>query len=122
MKFAKTLFLLLAGHALCDYPLQSEFLSKGKNHRTSPYLAWMPAYWCLFAHAMIHGGTVLLITDSLPLGIAEAVLHAGTDYAKCDGRINMDEDQAMHIACKVAWAVLASQNQRAVEAVEREDG
>jgi len=27
------ILLLFAGHALCDYPLQGNFLAKGKNHR-----------------------------------------------------------------------------------------
>lgn len=27
------LFILIAGHALADYPLQGDFLAKGKNHK-----------------------------------------------------------------------------------------
>lgn len=99
--------LLFAAHAFGDYPAQGDFLSKGKNHRTSPYLAWMPWYWCLFAHTMIHAGLVLLITNSLSMALAEFVIHSLTDYAKCDGRLNMDQDQAIHLGCKILWAILA---------------
>ena len=33
MGFIERLILLFAGHALCDYPLQGDFLAKGKNPR-----------------------------------------------------------------------------------------
>jgi hypothetical protein len=99
------LFLLLATHAVCDYPLQGDFLSRGKNHR-SP-LPGVPWYQCLTAHALIHGGAVALVTGSVWLGVAEFVLHASIDYGKCDGRYGFDADQGLHVACKAAWAVLA---------------
>jgi hypothetical protein len=98
------LLLLFAAHALCDYPLQGDFLARGKNHRAS--LPGVPWYQCLGAHALIHAGAVYLITGSIWIGIAELMIHAATDYAKCDGRITFNQDQSIHYACKVVWALL----------------
>lgn len=98
------MLLLFAGHALCDYPLQGDFLAKGKNHK-APILG-VPFYHCLLAHALIHAGMVYLATRSLWMALAELAIHTATDYAKCDGRISFDQDQAIHYACKILWAVL----------------
>lgn len=96
--------LMVAAHALADYPLQGDFLAKAKNH-TAP-IPGVPWYQALTAHSAIHAGAVGVITGSLWLGLAEFVLHAATDYAKCDGRISFNTDQAIHIACKALWAAL----------------
>jgi hypothetical protein len=98
------IFLLLVGHALCDYPLQGDFLARGKNHKTPiPGIPWIQ---CLLWHALIQSGMVFIITKSLWLALAEFAIHAGVDYAKCDGRINFNQDQAIHIICKVLWGIL----------------
>lgn len=103
-----TLFALLGAHALADYPLQGEFLSKEKN-RANP-LPKMPWYHALGAHALIHGAAVAAITKSPALGLAETVIHAITDDLKCSGRLSFNQDQAIHIGCKVLWAILALQS------------
>lgn len=95
------LFYLLAAHGLCDYPLQGDFLARGKNH-TAP-LPGVPWYQCLFWHAMIHAGAVALITHSVTLGIAELVCHFYLDYFKCDNAFGWNTDQAAHVVCKVFW-------------------
>lgn len=99
-----TLALLVVGHAVADYPLQGEFLAKAKN-RLAP-IPGVPFYQALGAHAIMHGGMVGLITGSLTLGIAETLIHAFIDDAKCAGRLTFNQDQAAHIACKVVWCVL----------------
>lgn len=100
-----TLFLLmLAGHALCDYPLQGDFLAKGKNHKAP--LPGVPFYHCLLAHAAIHGGMVGLVTGSAGLGLAEFVAHTLIDFSKCHGLFGFDADQLLHVACKAIWAML----------------
>lgn len=105
MSEAITMFaLLVAAHALADYPLQGDFLSKAKN-RLSP-IPGVPWYQALFAHATIHAGFVGVVTGSLALGLAEFSIHAITDDAKCAGRITYNQDQAIHIGCKVLWVVL----------------
>ncbi|NNM75076.1 DUF3307 domain-containing protein [Enterovirga aerilata] len=103
MDLVATLALLLVGHALADYPLQGDWLSKAKNHTLS--LVPGEAIWpgALACHAAIHGGAVGLATGSVVLGAAEAIMHAGIDYAKCAGRISYNLDQSLHIACKLVW-------------------
>lgn len=99
----KLILLLFAAHALCDYPLQGEFLSKGKNRHKSPYLAWCPWYWCMTAHCLIHAGAVLLITNSVWLGLTEFAVHFITDFSKCEDWIGMDADQTIHLGVKILW-------------------
>lgn len=99
------LIALLTAHALADYPLQGDFLSKAKN-RTAP-IPGVPWQQALGAHVMIQGGAVALITGIWWLGVLEAVVHWFTDDAKCRGRLTFNQDQAVHIACKVAWWSIA---------------
>lgn len=96
--------LLVVGHAVADYPLQGEFLARAKN-RLSP-VPGVPFYQALGAHAVMHGGAVGLITGSVTLGLAEACVHALIDDAKCAGRLSFNQDQALHIGCKVVWCAL----------------
>jgi hypothetical protein len=98
--------LLLAGHALADYPLQGDWLSKAKNHKLS--LVPNEAIWpgALASHAAIHGATVGLITGSAALAAAEFIVHAAIDFAKCDGRLSYNADQALHVACKLLWVAI----------------
>lgn len=103
--FWELLLVLFAVHALCDYPLQGDFLAKGKNHRLP--LPGIPWYQCLFAHVLIHGGFVYIVTGFFWLGIAELLIHAVTDYSKSEGWISFNTDQAIHYACKLLWACLA---------------
>lgn len=102
-----TLFLLLGAHALCDYPLQGDFLARGKNHRNP--IPGVPWYQCLAAHSLIHGLAVYLITGSLILGVAETILHALIDFLKCEGFYGFNYDQYLHLLCKVAIAATVIQ-------------
>lgn len=102
--FSTTLFWLVVAHYVCDYPLQSAFMAAGKN-RFSP-LPHAPWYQVLFAHATIHGGGVALVTGYLSLGVAEVCVHCFIDYAKTAGRLSYNQDQALHVGCKLAWASL----------------
>lgn len=99
------MFLLMLGaHALADYPLQGDFLSKAKNHRTPiPGVPWCQA---LAAHGVIQGLFVGLITGSIWLAALETTAHCLIDFLKCNGAINFNVDQALHIGCKVAWCIL----------------
>lgn len=95
------LILLLAAHALCDYPLQGDFLSKAKN-RSNP-LPGVPWWQALSAHAAIHSGAVLLLTGSAPLACIEFCAHFFIDDQKCAGRLSFNADQALHVACKLGY-------------------
>lgn len=106
MTMIRLIILLFAGHALCDYPLQGDFLARGKNHM-NPILG-VPWFQCLFAHAVIHAGMVLLLTHSVVLALFELTLHMLIDWWKCEGALTFDQDQACHYACKVLWALLAA--------------
>lgn len=107
--FIYIFILLVAGHALCDYPLQGDFLAKGKNPRLPiPGVPWQQ---CMAAHASIHGGMVLLATHSTGLATLEYLLHYWIDYAKCtgvfgdDAGIAFEIDQLLHWVCKFGWAI-----------------
>lgn len=96
--------LLIFAHFLADYPLQGDFLARGKN-RMAP-IPGIPFYHPLTAHAVIHGGFVGVITGNLGLGLAEAVIHWIIDDSKCRGRISFGTDQALHLGCKILWVLL----------------
>lgn len=97
------LLWMLIGHALADYPLQGDWLSRAKNHTLS--LVPGEAIWpgALMCHAAIHAGAVQLATGSWVLAGAEFVAHAAIDHAKCAGRISYNTDQLLHVLCKAVW-------------------
>lgn len=115
---ASLAFWLVASHAVCDFALQSADMAKGKNrnNRTTPPpgAKYQPSWthW-LSAHAMIHGTGVAVAMmivgrpDLWWLGLCEAVCHALIDFNKCDNRIGMNTDQALHYACKAVWVAVA---------------
>ena len=105
----ETFFLLLCGHALTDFALQSEVMAKGKNrHKRPEYIPdgqkYMPCwfYW-LSAHALISGGAVYLITGQLHWGLVETVIHWIADFIKCENKTNPHQDQFLHIASKALY-------------------
>ena len=100
-------FQLLVGHALGDFVLQSDAMGSGKNrHNNVPrdadtnFPRW---YYWLSAHSLVHGGIVYLLTGSLVLGLVETFAHALIDFLKCEGKIGMNTDQALHILCKIGY-------------------
>ena len=95
------LILLVCAHALCDYPLQGDFLSKAKNNRQP--IPGVPAWQAMSAHCAIHAGAVMLITGFWIFAVFEFVVHYVTDRAKCNGFIGYNQDQAIHVLCKAAY-------------------
>lgn len=112
--FLMNLVILLFAHFLGDYALQSEAMAKGKNrnNQINPSLkkqapTWY--YWML-AHAFIHGGLIwffmsFLITNSWIFIILEVPYHFFIDTLKCDGRIDIHQDQALHVFCKILYII-----------------
>lgn len=98
---------LIAGHALCDHPLQGDFLAKAKN-RSMP-IPSVPWWQALGAHAAIHGGAVGIITGIWWLGLLEFAAHFVIDDLKCRGQLSFNGDQAAHVVCKPAWVIIALQ-------------
>lgn len=97
---------LVVAHAICDYPLQGDFLAKAKN-RTAP-IAGVPWQQALGAHSAIHGGAVFLLTGNVWLGLSEAVAHWIIDDRKCRGLLTFNQDQALHVAFKALWVFIAT--------------
>ena len=92
---------LLVGHALCDYPLQGDFMARAKNPKQP--IDGVPWDWPMSAHATIQAGAVWLITGTLWLAAAEYVAHSIIDVAKCRGAFGYATDQQLHILCKAVW-------------------
>jgi hypothetical protein len=113
------LFFLIAGHALCDYPLQGDAMAACKCRRsTHPAAASVPWYYWLTAHALIHGAAVGLVVrywagfdpaTAAAYALAETVVHWLIDLGKCERLYGIHVDQGLHVGCKVAWwALLAA--------------
>lgn len=118
--FGLLLFWLLVSHAICDYPLQGEWMVRSKSRRTlqilsgsqRPDLIWIHV---LSAHAMIHGGGVAVVMHHFQysaavcvlIGLAEFTAHWVIDFGKGEHWYGFHTDQFLHVACKLLWAVLA---------------
>ncbi len=109
MTFISHFFQLLVAHAVADFVLQQEAMASGKNRhnnihkeKSNHFPAW---YYWLSAHALIHGGTVYIVTGSSVLGIVETLLHWLIDYSKSEGWLNFHQDQVLHIGCKVGYCL-----------------
>lgn len=107
------LFALLIMHALCDFPLQGEFIAKAKNRHAdlSSLFGKIPIprdlWWhALTAHSLIHAGGVWLVTGSVALAAIELVVHWIIDFAKCESRMGFTTDQVLHWLWKVIFATL----------------
>lgn len=99
------LIALVGAHCLLDFAGQGDFMSKAKNPAAPiPGVPWATV---LASHAAIHGAAVAIITGVWWLFIAEASIHFLTDDAKCRGKLTFNQDQAIHLGCKVAWWVIA---------------
>ncbi len=106
-------FALAIGHAFADFPLQGDFLSRGKNRHAepmkladgkgSPKNLWV---YLMSAHCLIHAGFVWAITGSAIFAFAEFVAHWAIDALKCEGRTSFTLDQWMHLATKAVFVLL----------------
>jgi hypothetical protein len=105
-------YLLVLGHFVADFALQSEVMRKGKNRNRKP--DYIPAgqvptvvwpYW-LSSHAGIHAIPVYLITGSFSLSVLEFVIHWVTDFFKCENKLTVHQDQFIHFASKLLIAHL----------------
>ena len=104
------LFLqFLVVHVILDFILQPDIMAAAKSrhskyheHGNRDFPAW---YYWLGAHSLAHGGGVYLITGNMWLGLLEAALHALIDYLKCERITSLDQDQALHVACKIGYCV-----------------
>lgn len=100
----RVLLLLIVAHFLCDYPLQGDFLARGKNHKNP--IPGVPWWQCMIAHAAIQGGAVGVITGSFLCGLAEFIMHFATDVTKSQGLISFNQDQLCHVVHKCCYALV----------------
>ena len=112
--FAETLFLLLVGHAVADYALQSDWIANNKNRHAIPkgydpqkhgprQTVWP---YVLSAHGLVHGGMVYLVTGHFGLALFESVAHILIDAGKCEKLYGIHRDQFFHFICKVFVAFM----------------
>lgn len=101
-------FALLIVHALFDYPLQGDFLSKNKNRHYKDENNNVKGLWihCLTSHSILHAGSVWLITGSFVIGIMEFALHWVIDFLKCEGITNFHTDQFLHVLCRILYVII----------------
>lgn len=99
-----TLLYLLGAHFLCDFALQGDYMARVKNPVKPRAPEW---FWALAGHSLIHGAAVCLILQNVWLGLAEADMHFLIDTLKCEGRLSYDNDQVVHITCKLIWLTIA---------------
>jgi hypothetical protein len=95
------LALLLAGHAIADSILQPPWLSIRKRDPNPAVRAT-----ALAIHGAIHALPVALVTAQPVLALLELVLHPLIDDMKRRGWYGLKTDQALHVACKLAWIAL----------------
>lgn len=103
IQFLTTFFMLVGGHALADFGLQSEWLAMNKRRSKNPS-NW---YIMLSGHAFIHGVMVAVVLNSPLLGFFEVVAHFAIDFFKCEEKYDIKTDQALHLLCKVVWIACA---------------
>lgn len=97
------ILLLLMGHFVADFSLQTDRMAVEKCPGKDVILNWR---WWLSAHAATHGFLVAVITGVPLLGLAEWVTHALIDYGKCRLHYSLLIDQGLHWGCKLIWASL----------------
>ena len=106
-------FLLVAGHFVADFSLQTEWVATNKNRhvrlnfppeqRAKMQVIWP---WLLSAHACTQGLMVYLITQRISLGLAETVIHWLCDFGKCEKWYGFHADQLIHIISKAVFVGL----------------
>ncbi len=109
------LFLLIAGHALADFPLQNGEMATCKDrHAKLPLQKSVPWVYWLTAHALVHGMITAFIigwwTGNKELGVVygmmECAAHWIIDAFKCEGYTSIMVDQLLHVLCKALWAFM----------------
>ena len=87
---------LLCTHFLLDFAIQGDFVAKYKARIVDEKenVFWK---WVLTAHAASHTLPVLLLTQSVLLGLVMFISHFVIDFLKCEQKINFNQDQTLHI-------------------------
>ena len=106
------LIKLFMAHAMGDFVLQTEIMSKLKSRYNKPDFIpngqkYVPTwgFW-LSAHGLVHGGLIYFFTGNIWLGALETILHCGIDFLKCENVTNPYIDQLLHCLCKILYVLL----------------
>jgi hypothetical protein len=87
-------FMLLGGHYLADYGLQSRFMADAKERATKDAVG----FFALVGHAAIHGLVAGLLSQRLSVGLIIAGTHWVIDFLKAVKRLyGITVDQGLHI-------------------------
>ena len=114
MNFLELFLLLMMGHAVADFALQTDWIAFNKSRHVTPKgydpekhgpLQKMWPY-VLGAHALIHGAMVYLVLQNPLLAFLESVSHFAIDFGKCEKWYGIHTDQFAHFFCKVLWVYL----------------
>lgn len=93
--------ILIAGHFVCDYTLQTDAIARGKNRNDNPALFGVPWYYWLAGHSSTHALMVGIFTHNVYAGVFEFVMHSLIDFGKCEKKYGIHVDQALHTICKL---------------------
>lgn len=119
MNYTLTTLLMIVGHFVGDYVLQTDFLAKGKSPKfwegTKDETGWIPV---LLAHSVIWTACVMLPllllvwpAIGLPFVVcfgANIGIHFFVDWLKCVGKIDMLIDQGIHLLQMMATFLLVA--------------
>lgn len=114
MNLISIFFLLLCGHAIADFALQTDWIAKNKSRHNLVPAGYDPVRhgplqkiwpYVLSAHALIHGAMVFAVTQSVLLAAIETAAHWAIDFGKCERKYGIHTDQALHILCKLGYAI-----------------
>lgn len=97
---------LLCAHFLLDFGIQGDFVAKYKARIVDDKdnVFWK---WVLTAHAASHTLPVLILTQSVILGLVMFVSHFIIDFLKCEKKLNFNQDQTLHILIIIAITALS---------------
>lgn len=99
-------YWLVVVHAVTDLGLQSEWCGSHKAMRVNN--VYNPSWVGVLAgHSILQGGGVAFVTGSIPLGLAETVVHFCTDFLSSNKYIRFRTDQIIHITSRVVWTIIA---------------
>lgn len=119
MNYELALLLMIVGHCVGDYVLQTNFMAEYKSPRrwdgAPDKNAWIPV---LLAHSVIWTACVmlpllLLVWPAIGLPfvicfVANVAIHFFVDWLKCVGKTNMLIDQGIHLAQMIATFALVA--------------